>query len=159
MEESLVVDSLKQAVHKRIPDKGLIIHSDRGGQYAGTAFKEALSRHHCIQSMSGADNPTIMRTLNHFSAGSKLNCSRKVHSKMWPMPPQRYSTTLKCITTPSACIISSLSFITYLVYASSMPFYTLLHRASLIVSPFLELPMTNLRSNMPKCDNPKTFCL
>lgn len=57
MEESLVVDSLKQAVHKRSPDKGLIIHSDRGGQYAGTAFKEALSKHHCIQSMSGADNP------------------------------------------------------------------------------------------------------
>jgi transposase InsO family protein len=57
MEESLVVDSLKQAVHKRSPKKGLIIHSDRGGQYAGAAFKEVLTKHHCIQSMSGADNP------------------------------------------------------------------------------------------------------
>jgi len=31
MEKSLVVDSLSQAVHKRRPGKGLIIHSDRGG--------------------------------------------------------------------------------------------------------------------------------
>ena len=57
MEESLVVDSLKQAVHKRSPDKGLIIHSDRGGQYAGAGFKKVLETHNCIQSMSGADNP------------------------------------------------------------------------------------------------------
>lgn len=57
MEESLVVDSLSLAVHKRSPGKGLIIHSDRGGQYAGAAFKQELSKHHCIQSMSGADNP------------------------------------------------------------------------------------------------------
>lgn len=57
MEDSLVVDSLKQAVHKRSPDKGLIIHSDRGGQYAGAGFKKVLETHNCIQSMSGADNP------------------------------------------------------------------------------------------------------
>ena len=57
MEESLVVGSLKQAMHKRSPDKGLIVHPDRGGQYAGAEFKEALAKHHCIQSMSGADNP------------------------------------------------------------------------------------------------------
>lgn len=57
MEESLVVGSLKQAVHKRSPKRGLIIHSDRGGQYAGMAFKHALAQHHCIQSMSGPDNP------------------------------------------------------------------------------------------------------
>lgn len=57
MEEALVEDSLKQAVHKRSPVKGLIIHSDRGGQYAGAAFKDTLTKHHCIQSMSGADIP------------------------------------------------------------------------------------------------------
>lgn len=57
MEESLVVDSLKQAMYKRRPEKGLIIHSDRGGQYASAAFKEVLTKNHCIQSMSDADNP------------------------------------------------------------------------------------------------------
>lgn len=57
MEESLVVDSLKQALHKRRPEKGLIIHSDRGGQYAAAGFKEVLKKHNHIQSMSGADNP------------------------------------------------------------------------------------------------------
>lgn len=57
MEENLVVDSLKQALGKRNPDVGLIVHSDRGGQYAGNGFKEVLKNYGCIQSMSGADNP------------------------------------------------------------------------------------------------------
>lgn len=57
MEESLIIESLAQALYKRSPNVGLIIHSDRGGQYAGAAFKELLYDHHCKQSMSAADNP------------------------------------------------------------------------------------------------------
>ena len=57
MEESLIVESLEQALYKRSPSEGLIIHSDRGGQYAGAAFKKLLTDHHCKQSMSAADNP------------------------------------------------------------------------------------------------------
>jgi putative transposase len=57
MEENLVVDSLRQALCKRNPAAGLIVHSDRGGQYAATRFKEVLKNYRCIQSMSGADNP------------------------------------------------------------------------------------------------------
>lgn len=57
MEDTLVIDSLKQAVYKRRPSPGLIIHSDRGGQYASYAFKELFAHSGYVQSMSGADNP------------------------------------------------------------------------------------------------------
>ena len=57
MEDTLVIDSLNQAVHKRSPLSGLIVHSDRGGQYASYNFKALFTHTGYIQSMSGADNP------------------------------------------------------------------------------------------------------
>ena len=57
MEESLIIELLEQALYKQSPSEGLIIHSDRGGQYAGASFKILLTDHHCQQSMSAADNP------------------------------------------------------------------------------------------------------
>ena len=57
MEEGLVIDSLTQALGKRNPAVGLIVHTDRGGQYASTRFKKLLKNYRCIQSISGADNP------------------------------------------------------------------------------------------------------
>lgn len=55
MEEDIAVRSLNQAKNTRMPSNGLIVHTDRGGQYAGANFKLALKG--CTQSMSGADNP------------------------------------------------------------------------------------------------------
>lgn len=55
MEEELVVDSFNQAKNTRTPPKGLLVHTDRAGQYAGAAFKLTLKGY--VQSMSGADNP------------------------------------------------------------------------------------------------------
>ena len=57
MEEALVINSLKQALYKRSPPPGVVVHSDRGGQYASARFKELLGHHTCTQSMSGPDNP------------------------------------------------------------------------------------------------------
>ena len=34
MTSRLVVDALGMAVHRRLPDEGLLAHSDRGSQYA-----------------------------------------------------------------------------------------------------------------------------
>ncbi len=34
-----------------------MIHSDRGGQYAGTKFRQILTGLNMVQSMSDADNP------------------------------------------------------------------------------------------------------
>jgi transposase InsO family protein len=57
MEESLVKESLQMAIYKRRPPSGLIVHSDRGGQYAGHSFRELLTQYQVRQSMSEADNP------------------------------------------------------------------------------------------------------
>lgn len=38
MEDTLAIDSLNQAVYKRTPSSGLIVHSDRAGQYASHNF-------------------------------------------------------------------------------------------------------------------------
>lgn len=58
MRESLVIASLRKAIGCRKIKPGLLIHSDRGGQYAGTRFRQILDRYHkMLQSMSDADNP------------------------------------------------------------------------------------------------------
>lgn len=48
----LVIRAFNQAVWKRKPAPGLILHSDRGGQYASDAFRIVLARHGIVQSMS-----------------------------------------------------------------------------------------------------------
>lgn len=58
MREELVIDALKKALYTRSPTVGLILHSDRGGQYAGNSFRAMLAGPVKIQqSMSRADNP------------------------------------------------------------------------------------------------------
>lgn len=57
MRESLVRASLQKAlIARRFPD-GLIIHSDRGGQYGATKFRALLHSAGTGQSMSDKDNP------------------------------------------------------------------------------------------------------
>jgi transposase InsO family protein len=57
MREELVTTALKRALASRHISQGLIIHSDRGGQYAGNKFRELLAENEIRQSMSGKDNP------------------------------------------------------------------------------------------------------
>jgi len=48
----LVCDALKMALGQRKPAIGLIVHSDRGKQYASHQYRELLKVHGCIGSMS-----------------------------------------------------------------------------------------------------------
>lgn len=57
MQEELITAALKKALASRAMQEGIIIHSDRGGQYAGNIFRKMLSSNHFVQSMSRADNP------------------------------------------------------------------------------------------------------
>lgn len=57
MKESLVVASLRKALALRRPPRHLVIHSDRGGQYAGKRLRSLIAKHQLTQSMSDADNP------------------------------------------------------------------------------------------------------
>jgi putative transposase len=53
MESRLVVDALEMAVSRRLPDEGLVAHSDRGSQYASDHYQSLLGKHGIECSMSG----------------------------------------------------------------------------------------------------------
>jgi transposase InsO family protein len=56
MTEALVIEAQRKAIRERQPAKGLIVHSDRGGQYAGKAYRRLLRSSGFLESMSRADN-------------------------------------------------------------------------------------------------------
>ncbi len=56
LERHSVIRALKKAIMRRQPERGLMIHSDRGVQYASQDFKKVLRTHGFIQSMSRKGN-------------------------------------------------------------------------------------------------------
>lgn len=56
LETSLVLQALQQAIEQRRPKPGLIVHSDRGVQYASTAYRQVLEQHRLLASMSRKAN-------------------------------------------------------------------------------------------------------
>jgi len=52
LERHSLINAFNKAVIHRSPDNGLMIHSDRGVQYASKEFKKRLKNHEFIQSMS-----------------------------------------------------------------------------------------------------------
>jgi putative transposase len=54
--KELVISAIDKAVSSRKPQEGLIVHSDRGSQYASDDFRKYLENHKFKQSMSGAGN-------------------------------------------------------------------------------------------------------
>lgn len=57
MQEQLIIAAYKKAINSRKIQPGVIIHSDRGGQYAGNKFRDIIAKKEMLQSMSRADNP------------------------------------------------------------------------------------------------------
>ena len=59
MKEALVITAFKKALmNRKITKEELIVHSDRGGQYAGSKLRKLIhSKPQVLQSMSRADNP------------------------------------------------------------------------------------------------------
>ena len=56
IDRRLVTEALRSAFQQRLPDEGLIFHSDRGSQYAAFDFTELLRRCRIRQSMSRKGN-------------------------------------------------------------------------------------------------------
>ena len=52
MNAKLVTDALRMAIWRRQPQAGLIVHSDRGSQYASKAYRRLLKVHGFVGSMS-----------------------------------------------------------------------------------------------------------
>jgi putative transposase len=56
MPAKLVCDALSMAIQQRRPAAGLIVHSDRGSQYASELYQDMLTQHGFICSMSRKGN-------------------------------------------------------------------------------------------------------
>ena len=56
IDSRLVVDVLKMAVSRELPDAGLVAHSDRGVQYASEHYQGVLTQHDIKCSMSSKGN-------------------------------------------------------------------------------------------------------
>ena len=56
MTDELIIGALEQTILRRKPEVGLIVHSDRGGQYVSGEFRRLLKHHGYLQSMSRVDN-------------------------------------------------------------------------------------------------------
>lgn len=50
--QTLTTQAMRQAILRRSPEKGLICHTDRGSQYAGSDFKAILAQYEFVGSMS-----------------------------------------------------------------------------------------------------------
>ena len=53
MTQNLIINALSTAIKRYKPANGLILHSDRGGQYFSLKFKQLIDRHQFRQSMAG----------------------------------------------------------------------------------------------------------
>lgn len=56
LETKSTVHAFRKAIWNRKPPKGLLVHSDRGVQYASKEFRKELNLNSCIQSMSRKGN-------------------------------------------------------------------------------------------------------
>lgn len=72
MRESLVIEALNKAIIKRNPPAGLIIHSDKGGQYASNNLRQLIANRKLLQSMCSAektnDNAHMESCFSRFKA-------------------------------------------------------------------------------------------
>jgi hypothetical protein len=71
---SLVTEALARAQKKRRPWPGLLHHSDRGVQYASSAYRALLAHYQITPSMSRAANPYDNALAESFMATFKTEC-------------------------------------------------------------------------------------
>jgi len=69
MPVGLVISALTMALQQRQPAPGLVLHSDRGSQYASDEYQALLKRHHVVCSMS--------RKANCWDTQSKIATERR----------------------------------------------------------------------------------
>lgn len=81
MNESLVIRSLEKAIRNRKPMKGLIVHTDRGSQYASIRYRQLLSENNITQSMSYKGNCYDNAAVESFFASLKKELVYRVRFK------------------------------------------------------------------------------
>ena len=72
MPAALVCSALQMAIAQRNPPPGLIVHSDRGCQYASYTYRALLARHGLCASMSGKGNCWENAVMERFFLNLKM---------------------------------------------------------------------------------------
>jgi putative transposase len=75
LEATLVERSLLMALGRRLPDPGLIHHSDRGSQFTSHLIQSLLARHNIQVSMSGVGNCYDNAPMESFFGTLKTECA------------------------------------------------------------------------------------
>jgi putative transposase len=71
IDSRLVVDALEMAICRRLPEGGLVAHSDRGSQYASEHYQRLLTGHGIVCSMSRRANCWDNAPMESFFASLK----------------------------------------------------------------------------------------
>ena len=74
MQAVLVEDALLMALGRRLPDPGLLHHSDQGSQYTSELIQSLLAAHHIQVSMSGVGNCYDNAPMESFIGTLKTEC-------------------------------------------------------------------------------------
>ena len=82
LETSLVTEALSRAQRERRPAPGLLHHSDRGIQYASSAYRALLAIFKITPSMSRAANPYDNALAESFMATFKTECFNQMPSSL-----------------------------------------------------------------------------
>lgn len=72
MHAELVCEALQMAIVQRNPGAGLIVHSDRGSQYASAKYQQLLTKHDFICSMSRKGNCWDNAVMERFFLNLKM---------------------------------------------------------------------------------------
>ena len=72
MPAGLVISALAMALQQRRPAPGLVLHSDRGSQYASDEYQALLKRHHVVCSMSRKGNCWDNSVMERFFLNLKM---------------------------------------------------------------------------------------
>jgi putative transposase len=75
MAAQLVCSALSMAISSRRPSPGLIVHSDRGSQYASSEHARVLAQHGLIASMSRKANCWDNAVVERFFLNLKMECT------------------------------------------------------------------------------------
>lgn len=119
MPAQLVCAALQMAIAARNPEPGLIVHSDRGSQYASAMHQAVLAKHQLIGSMSRKGNCWDNAVMERFFLNLKMERvwqrdyanhaeamndvadyivgfynSERLHSKLGNLPPNAYEQQL-----------------------------------------------------------------
>jgi transposase InsO family protein len=79
IDRHLAIAALENALRNRKPGRGLVLHSDRGCQYASGDFRNAVSRMGGIQSMSRSATPYDNACAETFFKTIKVECLNQRH--------------------------------------------------------------------------------